>query len=131
MIDQPDSMPLLVSACPSFAPSWLEHQAEYGNEVLYVAAGTYAQHLLDLYSSKEMSTFLAVAAAIEKLHLEGTPWVREFATIGVLEAVQNVWRNAGVDPEEFGDYLGPESRRWWDGLNKFWRGEAPHVRAEG
>ncbi|MEE8615255.1 MAG: hypothetical protein V3T11_08620, partial [Roseateles sp.] len=88
-------------------------------------------HLLELHVANERSSFTKVAAAIERLHLEGTPWVKEFATIGVLEAVQNVWGNSGVDPEEFGRYLGPESRRWWDGLNKFWRGEAPYVRAEG
>lgn len=131
MIDQAESMPLLLSACPSFARSWGEHQEEYGNAVPYVAAGSFAQHLLELHVANERSSFTKVAAAIERLHLEGTPWVKEFATIGVLEAVQNVWGNSGVDPEEFGRYLGPESRRWWDGLNKFWRGEAPYVRAEG
>jgi hypothetical protein len=131
MIDEPDSMPLLVTACPSFAQAWGEHQAEYGNAVLYVAAGALAHHLLELHTSNERSTFPAVAAAIERLHLEGTPWVKEFATIGVLEAVQNVWGNSGADPEGFGVYLGSESRRWWEGLNKFWRGDEPHVRAEG
>jgi hypothetical protein len=131
MIDQIDSMPLLVTACPSFEAAWSEHQAEYGSEVLYVAAGAFAHHLLELHNSNATSTFPAVATAIERLHVEGTPWVREFATVGVLEAVQNVWVNSGTDPEEFGRHLGPASRHWWEGLNNFWRGEVPNVRTEG
>ncbi|MDP2034414.1 MAG: hypothetical protein Q8K29_13490 [Polaromonas sp.] len=131
MIEQQEAMPLLVDACPSFGQAWNEHLEEYGNDVLYVAAGALANHLLALRNSNNLQHFPLVAAAIERLHLEGTPWVKEFATVGVLESVQNVWANHAVDPEEFGRFLGPESQRWWIGLNRFWAGEASHVRAEG
>jgi hypothetical protein len=45
----------------------------------------------------------------------------------VLEVVQNVWSHSTVNPEEFVRYLGPQSKLWWQGLNKFWSGNAPLV----
>lgn len=131
MIQQAEAMPLLIEACPSFAGHWREHFEEHGSELLYVAAGSFAQHLFVLHQAKDISCFSAVAAAIERLHIEGSPWVKEFATIGVLEGIQNSWAHGNVDPESFFQLLGPESQRWWQSLNKFWSGKVPYVGAEG
>jgi len=49
---------------------------------------------------------------------------RDRVTIG---GIQNVWTNQGVDPELFTSQLRPESRRWWEELNAFWRGERRFV----
>jgi len=128
MIDQHAVMQLLVEACPSFAEEARQHVEEHGNDLLYVAAGTFARHLLVLHEAKDASALTKVASAIERLHVEGSPWVKEFATIGLLEAVQNVWSNNGADPERFRQFLGPESKQWWGGLNEFWSGRATHVK---
>jgi hypothetical protein len=64
---------------------------------------------------------------IERLHVEGDSYVREAATIGLLESIQNQWGNNGVDPENFFPFLLPESARWWKSLNKFWTGESKYV----
>jgi hypothetical protein len=127
MIEQHEAMPLLVEACPSFTEEWLEHMQEHENDLLYVAAGSFAHHLLALYQEINVSSFPAVAAAIERLHIEGSPWVKEFATTGVLESIQNVWSHSPINPERFALFLLPEGRRWWDGLNNFWSGTAPQV----
>lgn len=129
MIEMFEAMFRLVDACPSFGPAWEQHRREHGNDLLYIAAGDFARHLLDLHQAGRASTFPAIAAAIERLHVHGSPWVREFATIGVLEGIQNVWGNAGIDPAYFAAYLGPEGLRWWNGLNDFWSGRADAVRA--
>jgi hypothetical protein len=65
----------------------------------------------------------------QRLHVEGSPWVREFATIGILEGIQNVWSHSAIDPDVFFPFLGSESQRWWKGLNAFWQGGVPPVRA--
>lgn len=124
-------MPYIVEACPSFRPAWEAHLLEHGNDLLYVAAGELANHLLLLHRAGESSTFPALAAAIERLHIDGSAWVKEFATIGILEAVQNVWGKADADPEILAGHLGPESLRWWHGLNNFWSGRARNVVADG
>ncbi len=120
MIEPAQVLEALVQACPTFAAAREKHVADYGNDMLYVVAGEYAHHLLALQLDGATSCFAQVGATIEQLHTQGTPEVRELATIGVLEAIQNVWGNNGANPELFLQYLGPETRSWWQGLNKFW-----------
>ena len=121
---------LLIAACPAFAGPYREHVAEHGEELLYVAAGVFAEHLLALNNAGRNDQLVRAAEVVERLHVEGTPWVKGFATIGILEAVQNVWSNGGADPELFARHLGPESLRWWTGLNNFWKGSSPVVRGD-
>lgn len=132
MIQQHEVMPILLQACPSFTPLWEAHLREYEGEVLfYIVMGELAHHMLELQQSGEAACFAALGVAIERLHAEGDAWVQELATIGLLEGIQNVWRNTGVDPAQFEPYLGPESQRAWHALNAFWSGQAVTVAVEG
>ncbi len=130
MIEQHEALQTLVEACPELNNEVQEHIAEYGNELLYVAAEAIANRLLVLHRQRATAHLQAIAAAIEQLHVSGTPWVKEFATVGLLEGIQNVWASSGANPEDFAQYLQPESRRWWEGLNRFWSGQAPTVKGE-
>ncbi|WP_188566410.1 DUF7674 family protein [Undibacterium terreum] len=127
MINQADVIPILLEACPTFENTWQEHVQDYGEDLLYVAAGAFARHLLGLKNEGDLSCLPSVGAAIERFHQEGSPWVKEFATIGLLEGIQNVWSHQESDGEYFSRYLGEESMRWWQSLNTFWSGEKTHV----
>jgi len=118
MITARQVIPLLSVACPSF------HSME---DLVYVALGDFARHLLELHQHRQTDSFPAVVRVIEQLHTEGDGEVREAATIGLLEDIQNIWANNHVDPELFGTHLLQESRKWWDELNAFWRGERRYV----
>jgi hypothetical protein len=131
VIDQEHVVELILEACPSFKDDWEHHAAEYGGDLLYVAAAGLARHLLLLHKSNRGDCFPAVGGVIERFHTDGSPWAQEFATIGILESIQNVWMNEGADPEEFGKWLGPESRKWWSNLNDFWSGKALYVGGQG
>lgn len=120
MIEKFDAMPILLSACPSFGDAWQEHLGDFGNDVLHAAAGKYAHHLLRLFQNNEVSTFLDVGLALERLIVEGAPFVKELAIVGILEGVQNIWSNNSVDPERFFPYLGLESGKAWAALNHGW-----------
>ena len=63
------------------------------------------------------------------MHLDGDQYVKEAATIGMLEGIQNVALNSGVEPESFVAYLKPESAKWWRQLNDFWEAKIPYVGA--
>src|SRR5262245_23312907 len=112
-------IPLLLEACPSFQELWEEHCRDHDEVLLYVALGDFARHLLGLHLKGCTDAFPAVAGAIEQLHVEGDQFVREAATIGLLEGVQNNWEHGGVDPELFASHLHPVSARWWQSLNDF------------
>lgn len=130
MIEPHQAMANLLEACPSFEVAWNNHVREYGGELPYVAAGAFARHLLALFRDNDVSSFPAVGAAIERLLAEGSPWVREFAAVAVLEGIQNVWSNNGTDPEHFRIYLFQEAARSWGALNSAWSGQASVCRSQ-
>jgi hypothetical protein len=127
VMTQDQIIPLLIESCPSFRALGDEHRQEHGEEILYVLLGSFARHLLQLHRQDQTEVFSAVAEAIERMHIEGDSYVREAATIGLLEGIQNVWSNEGVDPELFARDLLPESARWWQSLQAFWSGRSRFV----
>ena len=136
MITRDDVMPLLLAACPSFATTWagdLEHDDvhvdEDGTRLHHLDAGVFATHLVALHRAGEDDEVRAAFAVIERLHLEGDPYVRELATIGYLEDVEGDVASHPEDLAFFDSVLGPESARWWRGLRAFWAGRAPSVTA--
>ena len=120
-------LPLLLEACPSFQAAWDEHRRQHGDELLYIALGCFADHLLELYRQHHTEVFPAVAEVVERLHIEGEHYVQEAATIGLLEGIQNGWSNQKVDPELFSHYLLPVSAKRWQSLNSFWSGKSKFV----
>jgi hypothetical protein len=121
VISKDQVMPLLMEACPSY------RLPEDDRDLLYVVLGDFARHLLQLQQQSRTEEFADVARAIERLHIEGDHNVREAATIGLLEGIQNVWGNNGTDPELFVQHLLPVSAKWWQSLNDFWSGRSKFV----
>jgi hypothetical protein len=114
----------LTKAFPDFAP-------DSGDiDLPYAVLADFARFLLRLQESKDDQQLEEAVRLIERLHVEGDSYVREAATIGLLEGIQNTWGHAGTDPEMIGRRLLPESRRWWGSLNKFWQKEIPYVGAD-
>jgi hypothetical protein len=121
MITKDDAIFLLLEASPSFQAKWDEYEREQGDQRLYYTElGLFADHLLDLYQKGKVEDFSAVFAVVERLHIEGEPYIKEAATIGLLEGLQNIAGNSGIDTDEFIPFLLPETLRWWNNLNCFW-----------
>ena len=137
MITRDDVMPLLLAACPSFGAVWaeLEHDPlvvdDDGTRLHYLDAARVADHLVELLVRGERDEVAAALGVVERMHREGDEYVRELATIGYLEDLQNVAdRHPGCDRVELERLLGPESLRWWRGLDAFWSGGTPAVLAQ-
>jgi hypothetical protein len=130
MITKEKVMPLLLNACPSFTEKWQKHLAYWENaNSLYHDLAEFNGHLFELFINNLIGEFSAVFEVVEKLHLEGDDYVKEAATIGLLEGIQNLAGNSGVNSEEFRQYLKPETAKWWQQLNDFWDGKIPYVGA--
>jgi hypothetical protein len=131
MIGRQEVMPLLLDACPSFHQPWNEYlsEATYEEGLLYLDLGALAHHLVRLMQKGQLAELPGVFAVIERLHVEGDPFVQEAVTIGLLEGIQNVASDSDIDPELFRKYLQPESAKWWNELDRFWKGDAPYVGA--
>jgi hypothetical protein len=124
MLAKDDMMPVLLDACPSFATPWQEFLAEWRGDdhlPLYTALGDLARHLIGLVERGETNELPAVFRVVERWHLEGDEYVREAATVGLLEDLQNLnLHENGTNPAQFRALLGPESLRCWDELAASW-----------
>ena len=124
MLVEDDMMPAMLDACPSFVPRWQELLAQWDDEddlPLYVPLGDLARHLMGLVEREETDELPAVFRVVERWHTEGDERVRDAATVGLLENLQNLnLHDSGTNPEQFRALLGPESQRCWDELAAFW-----------
>jgi hypothetical protein len=121
MITQNEVYYSILDACPGFAAIEAEISADGDSDPLYVVLGRLSDYLVTLYQSGSDSEFRAAVNLIERMHTHGDDYVREAATIGLLEGLQNIAVSRGIDLAALRGHLGPESQRWWDSLNRFWQ----------
>ncbi len=129
MITPNAMMDILIEASPSFEKEWLEFQDEWKDEKgqlpYYLALGDFARHVKALYENKEENLLKKIFEAIERLHSDGDSYVKEAATVGFLEALQNISASQKGGAAVYEKYLFPETEYWWNKLNNFWEeGEA-------
>ncbi|MDC0764202.1 hypothetical protein POF51_26130 [Brevibacillus sp. AG] len=134
MIQKHEVINLFLSVCPSYADRWLQYVSEsYEDDeesLLYVDLGDFAHHVVDLYQLNQLEEFSNLFTVAEHLHINGDSYVKEAATIGFLEALQNVSSNYDLDPEVFVRFLNPVSLQCWEALNRFWSGKSNSVVVE-
>lgn len=119
--------PILL-ACPSFLPDWeaflKDWKDEPGDLPIYLALGDLARHLTRKLVSGDISQFDEIFDVIELWHTHGDQYVREAATIGLLEQLQN--GSQWPDPETadhslFEPWLRPETKCCWIEVIDFWK----------
>lgn len=128
MITKEQMFEPLLAACPSFQSAWdefLEESARHPDQepLYYIALGDLAHHLVELFRSGTTEEFPAVFHVVERWHCFGNHYVQEAATIGLLEGLQNIAGHESIDPAGFERWLLPESKKWWEKLNRFWGGD--------
>lgn len=88
----------------------------------YIVASYFTKYILEAYLNDDKKTYSNGLNFIETLHLSSVHEVRELATIGYLESIQNTWpQDLLLSNIPFND-LGNESKKWWIKLNSFWNG---------
>jgi len=127
MISKNDMFEPMLAACPTFLPAWRAFLEQWKDSKdglpYYLALGDLARHLVEQLDAGATKQFEAVFSVVERWHCEGDHYVKEAATIGLLEDIQNIAAHCGVDPMRFECWLKPETKHWWDKLNRFWAGE--------
>lgn len=110
----------MLEACPSFRVEWEEFCSEWQDEEdkpLYLALTDLAYHLFAKYEKGETHNFNTIFGVIESWLSDGDDYVKEAATVGLLEDIQKA---AGSKAPEFEQWLKPKSKESWKALNKFW-----------
>ena len=113
----------LLRADPTFRAAWEAFLAQWEGAAdlpHYVALGDLARHLIAQLEHGETNYFPAVFAVVERWHRDGEHYVREAATVGLLEGLQKTDLHKKTKPSDFEPWLGVETRRWWTKLERFW-----------
>src|SRR4051812_36969335 len=115
----------LLRADQSFAPRWSAFVEEWQDErelPQYLALASLARHLIGQLKAGHTETFPAVFHVVEQWHVQGDAYVREAASLGLLEDLQNTGLHEGTEPADFEPWLRPVSKHWWDKVDRFWSG---------
>lgn len=117
----------MLEASPAFRPHWEEFAEEWkseGDKPLYLALSGLARHLIAALAAGDRVTLARAFEVVERWHVEGDAYVREAATVGLLEDLQNEGLHESTTAKDFEPFLRPESLRWWGKVDRFWsRGE--------
>lgn len=116
----------ILDVSPNFTPVWNEFLEEWKSEVdlpLYLLLADLARYINTLVNSKSDNELKKIFSVIEGWHLEGDSYVKEAATVGLLENLQNINVVGDSTPEIIVSYLLPESKKWWVKVNEFWTTE--------
>jgi hypothetical protein len=119
-------MDVLLAASPTFAQNWDAFRREWADEAeglpLYLALADFARHVISFLEAKDDTRLRRIFDAVERLHVEGDHYVREAVTVGLLEDLQNTNLHRTTDPEQLRPFLRPESLKWWNRIESFWKG---------
>jgi hypothetical protein len=124
MITEAEVMPLLLAACPGFAPTWQEHLAwwEGDERGSYNDAAEFARYLVESYNRGDTSEFELAFATIERLIDEGDENTRGLVIVGVLEGIQTIASHS-CGPDALVRWLGPKSHAAWVDIAQAWSGK--------
>lgn len=114
----------ILKASPTFRPVWDEFLRQWQSQSdelpLYLVLSDLARHMAQLLSQGADSELQRIFAVVEEWHLDGNAYVKEAATVGLIEDLQNTNLVGEGAPAELAKFLGPESRRWWEKVENFW-----------
>jgi hypothetical protein len=125
-LTEAEVMPRLIADFPDFRPRWEKHLDSWKGE----PAGSYNEiaqfaHFVveDLYPKGKTTDLQHAFDLVEFWLVNGNHNLRDVMAIGFLEDVQNIasWQEFGR--EAFIRFLGPESLKAWNELEKMWVGK--------
>lgn len=134
LISRDEMFELILAADPSFRPRWVHFSDEWGEDAhapLYLALSSLAEHIAECLRTGSTDNFGAVFSVVERWQIEGDAYVREAASIGLLESLQNLLGGSDRKEMTVERWLGPESRRRWDTLDRFWDGACNALAGDG
>ena len=92
MISKEEMFKPILNVSDGFKPVWNEFVSEWkddGELPQYLALSKLARYISRLISESQTQELSDIFEVIERWHLEGDDYVREAATVGLLEDLQN------------------------------------------
>jgi hypothetical protein len=119
-IDEGEMLRLLLEACPQLQFALLQLMHEHGsdpNAGLDLLFPALTDLMLDMLLAGDDETLRRVCDVIERLNRDGNAAVQRYATLHLLDGLQQTYTPAGgAMGEAFHSYLGPISAQRWERL---------------
>jgi len=120
---------ILIKLFPDFIIDdfWIDDDGEV---LEYSVAGDFSRYIIKNINENNIEKLKKCFEFIELLHINGTEKTKELATVGYLEDLQN-FTGGNETMEKYKiiyDYIGIESKKWWNKLNDFWNGNIKALR---
>ena len=123
MISREDMFKPILEVSDGFKPVWNEFVSEWKDDAelpQYLALSKLAGYISRLISESRTRELSDIFEVVERWHLEGDDYVREAATVGLLEDLQNI-NVVGWDvPDKVHKLLLPKSKQQWAKISEFW-----------
>jgi hypothetical protein len=115
-------VPRLLKAMPTIKDRWVAYLKYWDgrSEGDYLDMSEFAQHLVEKLRAGETSEFPTLFQAVEDLYRQDDDVIDEVLTVGLLEDIQNVAANTGVQSSRFRQWLGPITTNRWELLHRDW-----------
>jgi hypothetical protein len=127
-ISAEEMFPGVLEILPAFQPKWDAFVEEWKNDKddevgkpYYLALAALAHFLIEMLEARQEASLRRVFELVENWHTDGDAYVREAATVGLLEDLQNENLHRSTRPDDFLPYLLPETAYWWDRVLDFWK----------
>jgi hypothetical protein len=103
--------------------AWQEYQDRWPDEDrnTFNDMAVIAHYLVDCYERGALAEFPAAFSVLEQCLAQGDMQVRDAATIGVIEDLQNIASHRSFAPKAIEPWLQPLSRTAWEKLAASWR----------
>lgn len=123
MIERSQMFEPMLEAHPEFSELWDEFIKEWLSEPeglpYYTLISDVVRECSKILATGQKHRIRKVLSVVERWLLEGDKYVREAATVGFLEDLQNGNLHEGTTPEDFVEFLGPECSFWWKKVERF------------
>jgi hypothetical protein len=114
-------IPLMLKIAPGFQQRWDNYLQHWDNEPpgIYTSIGQFAHYIVDSVDSNApwLPEFFRL---IELMVVEGNEDIQLLVTVGFLEDILTISSWRPHKGEVFLQWLGPESKKFWDKSDKLW-----------
>lgn len=116
----------VLEQCPKFVEYWDAFISDYGNESeleslpLYLIGADFARYIVKCYIFGDLEEVQIAFNIIENWIVDGDEYVQNCAIIGVLEQLQNSNITGTINPEQFLQFAGSATQKYWVKIIDFW-----------
>lgn len=124
MVEKSEAVERLVARCLGFKDAWQAHRDWWEGQPAgeYNDLGALARWVADRMAVGDHECFPMLFDEVEALLSNANQELRDLLIVGLLEDIQNIATNRGINPDVVLPFLGPESRKGWFELIRLWHG---------